>query len=477
MTERIPSKSGNADDAAATEQCGLCGSSTNLIRTPCCGNWICNDESEYKLFSFERNSCFRNHSRFTLCGAHFAAGHEGDWKDCEQCREDNMNTEMYVYFGTNEYNFEVLPNPPEFEPTHCSDCGRVINLGQEGFTLVPGKKYVCSDCMDEPIPDFRKARDAAEPDAEEIIEDVMLDLDLGFDELPVEAIRTIQADRETYIPRLIECLKEATELVASGSAPSGKAHFFAYYLLTEFQVHEAWPAIRAAFALPGEGPFDLFGDMVTEDTARSFAVFLAGRPDELDEIALDCNINEYVRWQACHAYMYWVRDGRMAREEAIQRLKQLLLTAIETRDMTLATGVVGDLYDFGPAEVMKEIRKAYELRIVDEGFIDRDQFQESTDKGEAHFKWELEQCPPTGFEDTVDHLKDWYCFKHENTNRSDSYEKDFLDTGPPSPEFNAASWENAYVSEPIYNESPKVGRNEPCPCGSGKKYKKCCGKS
>lgn len=25
------------------------------------------------------------------------------------------------------------------------------------------------------------------------------------------------------------------------------------------------------------------------------------------------------------------------------------------------------------------------------------------------------------------------------------------------------------------NEAPKVGRNDPCPCGSGKKYKKCCG--
>ncbi len=24
--------------------------------------------------------------------------------------------------------------------------------------------------------------------------------------------------------------------------------------------------------------------------------------------------------------------------------------------------------------------------------------------------------------------------------------------------------------------TPKIGRNEPCPCGSGKKYKKCCGK-
>ena len=26
-------------------------------------------------------------------------------------------------------------------------------------------------------------------------------------------------------------------------------------------------------------------------------------------------------------------------------------------------------------------------------------------------------------------------------------------------------------------KSDKVGRNDPCPCGSGKKYKECCGKS
>ena len=26
------------------------------------------------------------------------------------------------------------------------------------------------------------------------------------------------------------------------------------------------------------------------------------------------------------------------------------------------------------------------------------------------------------------------------------------------------------------NEGPRVGRNDPCPCGSGKKYKKCCGR-
>lgn len=30
---------------------------------------------------------------------------------------------------------------------------------------------------------------------------------------------------------------------------------------------------------------------------------------------------------------------------------------------------------------------------------------------------------------------------------------------------------------PIVRETAKVGRNEPCPCGSKKKYKKCCGKA
>ena len=33
------------------------------------------------------------------------------------------------------------------------------------------------------------------------------------------------------------------------------------------------------------------------------------------------------------------------------------------------------------------------------------------------------------------------------------------------------------VDRTVKNEGPKVGRNDPCPCGSGKKYKNCCGKS
>jgi uncharacterized protein YecA (UPF0149 family) len=32
----------------------------------------------------------------------------------------------------------------------------------------------------------------------------------------------------------------------------------------------------------------------------------------------------------------------------------------------------------------------------------------------------------------------------------------------------------SHNAKTIVNHSPKIGRNDPCSCGSGKKYKKCC---
>lgn len=36
--------------------------------------------------------------------------------------------------------------------------------------------------------------------------------------------------------------------------------------------------------------------------------------------------------------------------------------------------------------------------------------------------------------------------------------------------------DGALVNNTYRREAPKVGRNDPCPCGSGKKFKKCCGR-
>ncbi len=127
-------------------KCGLCGKTGKLTKTECCDQWICDAEDQYVIFSYARNSCSRNHRRYTLCGYHYNEGHEGDWKTCQKCRDD-IEPEMYVYNGTNEYNFEKLENPPDYEPTKCGKCGVVIVLSEGGYSVGRGG-YRCGKCMD-----------------------------------------------------------------------------------------------------------------------------------------------------------------------------------------------------------------------------------------------------------------------------------------------------------------------------------------
>ena len=134
------------DENGEEKKCFICGATKNLVRTECCGKWICDDEDKYVLFSYARNSCHRNHRRFTLCAYHHEEKHKGDWKTCPICRK-MAEPEMVAWYGTNEYNWEKMPDPPKFEPTKCHKCGKVINLAMGGYSSGPDG-YTCEECFD-----------------------------------------------------------------------------------------------------------------------------------------------------------------------------------------------------------------------------------------------------------------------------------------------------------------------------------------
>jgi hypothetical protein len=134
-------------------KCGLCGKKGKLRKTECCDNWICDDYGKYVMFSYARNSCSRNHDRYTLCGYHYKEGHEGNWQDCEKCKSA-WDTEDYVYFGTNEYNFEKLKNPPKFKRRKCTICGGEIDKSLGGWSVL-GEKIYCFKCTDNMHPELR----------------------------------------------------------------------------------------------------------------------------------------------------------------------------------------------------------------------------------------------------------------------------------------------------------------------------------
>jgi hypothetical protein len=136
-------KRDRAGDRGA-RRCGLCGKAGKLTRTPCCGNWVCDDEGGYVLFSYAHNSCSRNHRRYTVCGQHGSEEHDGPWQSCDDCR-GSIEPELYAHFATNDSNFEKLANPPPFEPTLCRECGTVIRLASDGYSM-NGEGYSCEVC-------------------------------------------------------------------------------------------------------------------------------------------------------------------------------------------------------------------------------------------------------------------------------------------------------------------------------------------
>jgi len=302
---------------------------------------------------------------------------------------------------------------------------------------------------------------------------IMRDLNTPWTgKLPVAALRAAQEHRDLIIPRLIQALEDATQQIRAGASPETNAHFFALFLLTEFKATEALPAILDAISLPGEGPFDLFGDAVTESLCRVLAVFATPPFDTLDALISNASLNEYVRWQASHAYLCLVRDGLLTRDEAVDRLRHHLRDAIRNKDAALAEGMVSDLYEYSPHEAEAEIREAFQQGLVDTDMIDIEDVERSLAKGESHFQWELDHCRETGIADTVAELENWASYAEEPETQ---------------PHIPMDAWQNGtdldlvpLTREPsttIRNAAQRVGRNDPCPCGSGKKHKKCCGAS
>ena len=117
-------------------------------------------------------------------------------------------------------------------------------------------------------------------------------------------------------------------------------------------------------------------------------------------------------------------------------------------------------------EVFPELRRAYDRELIDAQFMRRTELDaaEAKPRGET-VRQTRERHPP--IDDVAAATAWWDRLSRDADDKSEGLVYDD-DVG------NADVSEYGAVAEP-YRAPPKVGRNEPCPCGSGKKYKKCCG--
>lgn len=288
--------------------------------------------------------------------------------------------------------------------------------------------------------------------------------------LPVDTIREAREHRDLMVPRLIRVLREATAAARAGDVPKGKAHFFALFLLSEFKAAEAFPAILAAMALPARLPFALFGDAVTSVFARILAQFAGDSPEFLDALIANRGLDECLRWEVAHCYIHLVRDGRLPRSMAVQRLQGHLRQAVDQEDVAVISPLITVLMDLSPSEALTDILEAYDRGLVETHMVAREDVEKSVAEGDAEVQRTLARCPPTGIEDTIEELQSWAAFQERP---AESPRKQAVPR--PHSRVVPASQDLKQVKEPAMAKRSHIGRNDPCPCGSGKKFKKCCG--
>ena len=244
----------------------------------------------------------------------------------------------------------------------------------------------------------------------------------GCKRLPEAALRTCQQHRELVTPRLIEVLEDAARLGKQGIVREGNAHFFAIFLVTEFEAKEALPVILELYALHDPVLEGAVG-AVTEVPQRVLAVLAGDQPDLIEAMILNRDLDDYIRWGAASSLCQLVRDA-MPRAEALERLTRQFRRAVEQRDPRGVTITANELCDLNPLEIKEEIKTAFEQGLVDESMLDwKDCEEEMLKPDQPGVCQQLRNLKPSAITDTVEELSGWYCFSEAARRAKETYER------------------------------------------------------
>ena len=253
------------------------------------------------------------------------------------------------------------------------------------------------------------------------------------------------ARREQVTPVLLQILEEAAHNVEDiYEQEDYMAHIYAMFLLAQFREKRAYPLVVDFFSAPGDISLEATGDVVTEYLSRILASVCRGDASLAKRLAENEAADEFVRNAALESLVCLVAAGQMPREDVLAYYKGLLESGLSKQPSHFWNGLVSCCTDLYPEEVYPQIKQAFEEDLIDESFIDLDFVDEQLAVGKEEVLAGLQDDRYKLIEDTIGELESWACFQ------------------PPARQ------------QPTVRKK-KVGRNEPCPCGSGKKYKKCCG--
>lgn len=272
------------------------------------------------------------------------------------------------------------------------------------------------------------------PITDERILDILDTLGIYTGTYEREAVDAALALRNEITPHLIQILEDvlADPLDFAGDGDYF-GHVYALQLLGHFREPRAHEAIVELARLPGELPFDLFDDTITESLPAIMFATCGGSTDRIAELLTDREVNEYCRSAAARALVYAVVEGVVPRREVVA-LFGSLFTGDEAPPnsgfWSLLASAVCNLY---PEELIDVIRKGYEDGLIGDSYIRYPSFEETLQRGGAHAYQEVRKKIARYMpEDVHARMSWWACFREEEDDEPDNLAASPLNERPAS---------------------------------------------
>jgi len=248
----------------------------------------------------------------------------------------------------------------------------------------------------------------------------------------------------------------------------------ALYLLKEIKAEESLPVVLELLRQP-EPLLDLYlTDSLTDNIWQVLYTLGTNQLDKLADFLKEPLNHTFARSEVSVALTKILLHHPEKRKKITSLYKEVINFFIINKtdetvmDSSVISLMIGDIIEFNGKELLPEIQSLYDEDLVDESMVGSLQ----------NVVLDLDKMPEG---ETAERYKrpiqDYFEIASEfSVVINDDKDEDDNELYEDWEEMNEDDTDYFYSgNKPFVREVPKVGRNEPCPCGSGKKYKNCHG--
>lgn len=276
---------------------------------------------------------------------------------------------------------------------------------------------------------------------------------------PEEAFKVITEHKNEAIPILRGAIEKA--ICEGDELEEGyQLHFYALFLLGEFQDREFFPEIMKLAALPEEVLDYLIGDMITSGLKDVIYNTYNGDLELLKNTAMDENVNEFIRSGLAEVMGQLYLDGQLAEDDLKAFIRQNVYAGDEYNYFYIGLAEVICRCHF--VDMLPEIRHMLDEDLMDEMAMGK--YDSCVD--EMFLYWEKDYRFCVSPLNTIESLRNWAMFEDS---RAQTKADKLADERKAFDKMLRQMKKTGMQASAV-----KIGRNDPCPCGSGKKYKFCC---